>query len=1240
MKYLSISTEIKDSHGEPMTFAIDENYVLSVTMRTEDRAAGWVRHDLIATNQGLKAQVFGISQNFNGEIYLVLAAGQEPLGPSQLFISAGLPNNPADPIWQNLKDRWIPLHISPTPTRITEVIVDAPESTGETPLIVIGTEERIGKVPKYLRVKSEVRVENVELFPMLANADELLDIKAGRPAYGRGVYVLYRRGNNIVLEFDGLPDLEYNVPIGATLTTPPGAVELQPKVNELGFTDLYVIGNGKFLFSYDNQTAYAQAEKIADDDGMLTDQITSRSSITEDYRKNPDASELEPYPVYRTSISLPLRTVTVDLWASEETEVEINGTKYTIDPVMPARVMVPPIHKLSVSLPARELRCPYLMLRTNLMRPEQRHVIYPDVEVHKKIVDLKDSALHDAREQLGIHLEFTKEHLDHVQKALQSMAQTIQYTYNRKPHGVHHDRAVLPKNMDDPHFMLDFSGGKAQYHALDKAAVAQHIAGATLLQGQAAQNFWDDLGAFFQEAGSVIVHTVESIGHDIVDTAEHVYDDAVRTVHLIGEDLVHGDGWRIMQDFLQGGEAIGRDLFTGAANIVGDLVSGAGQLVIVTLKLADKAVQFVLHNTGAVGKVLGWMFEKIGAALGQVVDWLLDQIGWNDILHIHDVLREHINQSLDQVKGLLEQLKQQTDGVFTSLKQELSRSIDEKLQQLGVQKLIEQPAPHPAFSGHAEKSEWLLTRFSDNSAAMAVSNMPGFPLATMLPAMDRFLAAIEERFGEDGQKALDAFAGARTLIEKMLSNSAPTADLLLGVGLELVKGLALFGLDAINVILDALIDLTENMLDFFKKLINTPLTIPFISDLYATITKGRQLSLLDFTALVIATPATLFSKAIGNGVPFAEYGRATATLPAPEKDAQTVRDWGTAYAGIRMAQAILATAANISTAVDAAKQLQALKDGNPDDVPSGLLGRREWRIRTQTGEAVEIDAKFYVDNALSFITFILDMTAQFGASPVGHGDLGKGALNITPPPIEKRDDPLGAPDYWGHIAWFYDWGAILVPNFATLLGCVFSTEKLVARLNINARHIGVFGDAEVVLNFLSGIVSLAFMSHMDVVERRKMAHLKTEYFEVDSAGDYTTSSDKSWQTWTGWTWCKKDAQGNDQELYYVPKKAFKALDADKQAEYALYLKWAEQGGMDQPPDLGDPLHVRRLWGIERKGFANVISAFPAIGQIGALQDFVLASDGASLILTGVFDVLGCLGEGITHLERTKYNELF
>ena len=64
----------------------------------------------------------------------------------------------------------------------------------------------------------------------------------------------------------------------------------------------------------------------------------------------------------------------------------------------------------------------------------------------------------------------------------------------------------------------------------------------------------------------------------------------------------------------------------------GDVVSGSGQLLAVTLELGGSVVgdvvQFVIDHTGFIGEALGALLDKAGILLGKALGWLLDKVGW------------------------------------------------------------------------------------------------------------------------------------------------------------------------------------------------------------------------------------------------------------------------------------------------------------------------------------------------------------------------------------------------------------------------------------------------------------------------------------------------------------------------------------------------------------------------------------------------------------------------------------
>lgn len=916
---------------------------------------------------------------------------------------------------------------------------------------------------------------------------------------------------------------------------------------------------------------------------LHSERITSRTSMTEDFQVNPGNKKLVSKPVYRTSVTVTSVTGFVDVWASEQVTVEINGTSYTIDPVKSAQVRPDQFSKLSISIPATDVRCPNLMLRTNLMMPEQRHHIFPDIEAHKKIVGLKEGDLYNSRERLGISTQYTKENVDHFQQALQNIAKTVQHTYNKTTHGVHHDRALLPRNMEHPHFVVDFNAEGPLYRPLHHSEVPQHIAGARLIQENAAQGFFDEVGKFFKKAASVVVHTVENVGHDIVQTVENIGGDIVHTIDQVGEDIVHGDIGHIGQDLLQGGENIGGDLVKGAGNVVGDVVSGAGQLVVITLKAADEAVQFVLTHTGAVGRVLGELFNKIGAELSKVVDWLLDKIGWSDVLHTHDVLFDFINSKLDEAKAYPEMLKQQADKFFTHLADVVSEDIDKALNQFDVLKLAKQPQPAQGHSGAVEKIEWLLGKYAQHSSGATALAFPGLP-GGQDPIMNDLLNLIEQQLGKDGGKILGAPENAGVDIKGIFTNSDHAPEYLIGAVLEIVKAVAILGLDAIKVIFDFLMDLIEALIQGFKDMINAPWQIPFISDLYEAITEGRKMTFLSFVSLLISIPTTIIHRAVFNEPPFKSGTVAASLNPMPGN----ARAFGIVYGVCHIVLTPIAIITDIRTAISA-------NDAGIDS----LFG---------FGDGPNAPASLSKpDLGINILSLAVGFLAQFKANPIPIGE------PYSMPLDHAKDDVFEAPGYWGHVIWWYQWAGWTFNALAT--GAIHTTSGLGAP----QKAVKGLGNFITVFNTVWGIVHMALMVVLDVADRTKsnsLTLLDATHFSNLPALELFRALERNATERSGhqpyWTFSETETVSNGITV------------EEWVANARNYYQWSKipAGG-----------------GIPNKGFGNIMDTFPEIGQIGAMPAIAEDTLGLSLIGTALFDTLGHLGEGITYIVRTSKDEL-
>lgn len=945
------------------------------------------------------------------------------------------------------------------------------------------------------------------------------------------------------------------------------------------------------------------------------EQITSRSSLTQDFDIDTATKQLKSKPVYRTSISVCPMTSLVDVWASEEVTVEINGSTYTIDPIKSAKVQPSILSKLSVSIPASDVNCPHLILCTDLMMPDHKHYIFPDVEAHQKIMNLQAGDLHRSRSQLGISDQYSEEGLNQLQTVLQSIAKTIQYTHNPSAQGVHHDRILYPGNLDHPHFLLDFTEDRSQYKPLVHSEVPQYIEGARLLQENVGQSLLGDLGDYFKKATIVVVHTVEKVGQDTLKVVENVVRDDFQTVLKVGEDIVHGDITHIGQDLLQGGENINKDLVKGAGTIGGDIVAGAGQLVagagqllVMTLHTAEEVVQFVLTHTGPVGKVLGWLFQKIGVAIEKIIDWLLEKIDWSIVLHTHDVLIDLFNRKLDEMTAFPQVLKQRSDRFFTDLTDKISHDIDQAIKQLDVEGLSKRPEPVLGHSNAVESVEWLLNKFTYHAADAGTLTFPPVP-ESHNSLVDNLFDQVEQLLGRDGEIVITAIEQSIGDIKGIFTNPKHETEYLLKAVLEISKAVSVLCLDAVKVILDVLLDLLTEMLKGFKKMMNDPWRIPFITDLYGHITEGREMSFLSGTCFLLAIPTAIISKSAFNTPPFQSQLIGSSLAPLSEK----ARSIGIVYSACHIYLTPLAIITDILTAIGAAKAAKEPSLGVKKMLETGNLWIRfgpDGPYHYYPEPSAEADP---TSSALTTLNLAVGFVAQMLACPIPPDE------PYLLPFDHAKGDVFEAPSYFSHVVWLYQWGgwgfnlvASMALNLAVFKGITEKTNKYI-------------GTAIASFNAVYGIVHMGLMATIDAADRQKRAALLAKDQSIYNPNltalqlfqELEASATELYGHQPYWSFS---------ETQLETKVGRVTLSVDQwAANIRNYFEWAKDVSPGQ--------------GIPDKGFGNIMDTFPEIGQLGVVFPILEGTAGWSMLGTGLFDTLGHLGEGITYLVRTKRHGL-
>ena len=781
--------------------------------------------------------------------------------------------------------------------------------------------------------------------------------------------------------------------------------------------------------------------------------------------------------------------------------------------------------------------------------------------------------------------------------------------------------------MDHPHFVLDFAGGKTRYQPIASHEVAFHTAGAELITPELAQSFFGDIGNFFKKATKIVIHTVkkvavdvehtvEDVAKDVVDTVEHVAKDVVKTVHDLGEDLVHGDILKAEEDLLQGGERVGSDLTKGAlhtigdvsggiAKVVGDEVEGAGQMLVLTVHTAEKAVKYVLDHTGFLGEAVKWLFHKVGAAVKDVVGWLLDKLGWDDILHTHDALVELFNRRIDLFATFPGKLKAEADNFFGNLVDQVSDKIDEAVDLFVPHQVGPQPSPVASHSAAVEKIEWLLGKIT-HYASEATPLDTSFNKAAEPSTLNDIVGLIEQKIGRDGEKVTGAIDQALGDVSHLFTDANPDPSYLIGAVFELVKAAAIISLDAVSVVLDAVLDLMEAALKGLRQSVNASFDIPFVSDLYSTYTDGSEMTFLNVMALLLAIPMTIVSKAEFGVPPFESGAIAAANLDAMSKAS---RDLAELYYFSHFILSLISVPNDIVNGINARKAAKAKKA----KAQRGPVDDNEIELRDPSADQpVEPhpDSRNHKiqDNVFQGIMLTADFAINFMALIAG-----------TPAPIDEpyiipwtnaKDDVFEAPSYFGHVAyWFLFSGffANLVLNGVGVTGELGGAEKLAKGA----------GNVQGAFNCAFGLVLMGLMSTIDWYDRTKLKALNDIL----------------------------DQPGHPEGL-----ALFQALETrSKELNGVTTSYWTVDGSNlragDTVTSIDDWIKAVKNYhnwttaGIARKGFSNVMDSFPPIGQLGAMPYIAEASEGLSLIGTGAFDFIGHLAEGITFMERTKRNEL-
>lgn len=546
---------------------------------------------------------------------------------------------------------------------------------------------------------------------------------------------------------------------------------------------------------------------------------------------------------FRATLNLPpnLEYVEIATW-EEDVEIEVEGTSYRVGPNSPAKIPVDEFGRITVSMAADEAGASEILVRTNKMPQDHSLIVCPDEEMHAKITELPDNALHKS----GLaDPKYGEDDCGQVQKALQQISKTLINSHAETPAGVTNKRSVDPGQMSDAHWVLsvDSSSGKPTYVPVSAEQAGQINASSSKEIHDTEKNLGQSIFSKINwgKIGKVVVQTAETAGKAVGTVAADVGKTAVISALVPGGPIV-------------GALLASPDGIKFASHEV------AKALVVTVHFLEDNVpgLRFVLTGASKVAaQVIKGIVGMVGIVVGKLVEWLSFIFPWKDISHTNDVMVQTFKNGFSKLKGDVVWLKEQTQTQVSNL-----RNLIEQAKTYKAPPQKKKQPTSPAHSSVLEKVEWFFSFLR--------KHMPSIKSTPTTKALSGDLARIYNdlrgslsKLGTDLKNAGGDVVDIGKAIFKL--DFSAFLNALKNLALDLV----LLIIDAAEAIVVLILDALALLIDLFLAFVGASFEIPVISWLWKTLF-GSRLAICPLSVGLIlpAIFTTLAFKAAKGHAPF------------------------------------------------------------------------------------------------------------------------------------------------------------------------------------------------------------------------------------------------------------------------------------------------------------------------------------------------------------------------------------
>ncbi len=302
--------------------------------------------------------------------------------------------------------------------------------------------------------------------------------------------------------------------------------------------------------------------------------------------------------------------------------------------------------------------------------------------------------------------------------------------------------------------------------------------------------------------------------------------------------------------------------------VIEDAASGAWNILVT---IAGKVYHALLDGIDKIAGAIRWVFEALKTAFDDLLDFLKHLFDWKQIWKTHEVIATIMNNGVSYLsnttKNEAETFKNHiTDAITTVSDKFPTLEIPEKYRTSTVQSYVQQLNPKTVKQVHSPEIDWVVRNLLHCAPSIVTAETETLgtnPLSDLVnndfPKIlkDTILPKVKELF-KDEQHLYQTFLNPDLSVEAMF-------NFLKELGSEI--------LTVVKEVLNKLLELAKSAVDFLSGALESALDIPFISELYETLSKlfgkGEKLNVINGLTFLIAIPATAIFSLVKGHAPFA-----------------------------------------------------------------------------------------------------------------------------------------------------------------------------------------------------------------------------------------------------------------------------------------------------------------------------------------------------------------------------------